>query len=241
LAFYKNVSNISVYLLNSPFGNLICLRLRIIMRYCSQDMMRTREVQERNVSAYFPKGKVVFFATGNFHKFDEARRVLAEFKIATAMLRVKTIEIQDDSIENIAKTSAIDALRKTGLPLIVEDAGLFIEALNGFPGPYSSYVYRTLGTRGILKLMDKESQREAYFLSVVAFSSPKRLRPICFQGKVEGTITHKERGKKGFGFDPIFEPLGANEKTFAEMEAEQKNEYSHRAQALRKFASWYSK
>jgi len=189
----------------------------------------------------FTKKKVVFFVTGNVHKFNEARQVFAEYDFATAMLNLDAIEIQDDELENIAKASVIDAAKKSRLLVIVEDAGLFIEALNGFPGPYSSYVYRTLGTRGILKLMDKESQREAYFLSVVAFSSPKRLRPICFQGKVEGTITHKERGKKGFGFDPIFEPLGANEKTFAEMEAEQKNEYSHRAQALRKFASWYSK
>jgi XTP/dITP diphosphohydrolase len=189
----------------------------------------------------FTKKKVVFFVTGNVHKFSEARRVFTEYDFATAMLNLDVIEIQDDKLENIAKASAIDAAKKSRLPVIVEDAGLFIEALNGFPGPYSSYVYRTLGTRGILKLMDKESQREAYFLSVVAFSSSKRLRPVCFEGKVEGKITRKERGKKGFGFDPIFEPFGANEKTFAEMETEQKNEYSHRAQALRRFASWYGK
>jgi XTP/dITP diphosphohydrolase len=200
--------------------------------------MRTREVKEHNVSAYFPKGKVIFFATGNFHKFNEARRVLAGFKIVTAMVRVEAIEIQDDDIGNIAKASATDALKKTGLPLIVEDAGLFIEALNGFPGPYSSYVYQTLGTKGILKLMEKIEKRDASFHSVVAFCSPKE-NSRTFHGEVRGKISLQERGSHGFGFDPIFEPSNNGYKTFAEMSIQEKNKFSHRAQALRGFAKWY--
>ena len=86
-----------------------------------------------------PTNKVVFFATSNIHKYVEACQVLNEYKIVTAMLKkIDAVEIQDDSLENIAKSSAIDAVRKCRLPIIVEDAGLFIEALNGFPGPYSS-------------------------------------------------------------------------------------------------------
>lgn len=192
-----------------------------------------------NVSAYFPKGKMVFFATGNFHKFNEARRILARFKIATAMLRVEAIEIQDDNIENIAKASATDALKKTGLPLIVEDAGLFIEALNGFPGPYSKYVYQTLGTKGIFKLMEKIEKRDASFHSVVAFCSPKGNSRI-FHGEVRGKISLQERGSRGFGFDPIFEPSNNNHKTFAEMSIQEKNKFSHRAKALQGFAKWYT-
>jgi len=196
-------------------------------------------VKKQNVSAYFPEGKVVFFATGNFHKFNEARRVLAKSKIATAMLRVKAIEIQDNDIEKIAKTSATDASRKTGLPLIVEDAGLFIEALNGFPGPYSSYVYQTLGTEGILNLMRKIRKRETSFHSVVAFCRPKE-NPRTFHGEVRGRISLQERGSHGFGFDPIFEPLNNDyHKTFAEMSIQEKNRFSHRAQALLGFAKWY--
>jgi len=183
---------------------------------------------------------VAFFATGNIHKFNEARRVLAEFRISTAMLNLETIEIQDDSLENIARASAVDAAKKSSLPVFVEDAGLFINALNGFPGPYSAYVYRTIGTKGILKLMENEKKREAYFLSVVAFfNNQKQAVPTCFQGRVEGRITHKERGRQGFGFDPIFEPLGGDGKTFAEMTTQEKNKHSHRAQALRKFAKWF--
>jgi len=189
----------------------------------------------------FSNNKVVFFVTGNVHKFNEARRVLAEFKISIAMLNLETIEIQDDSLENIARASVVDAAKKSNLPVFVEDAGLFIRALNGFPGPYSSYVYRTLGTEGILKLMENEKIREAYFLSVVAFSNnQKQTEPTCFQGRVEGRIVYEERGRQGFGFDPIFKPFGGNGKTFAEMTTREKNRYSHRALALKKFAKWYT-
>jgi len=186
----------------------------------------------------FPIGKVAFFATSNIHKFNEARLSLSEFKIATAMLKVKTVEIQDNNIENIAVASALDAVKKCHLPIIVEDAGLFIKALNNFPGPYSSYIFQTIGTKGILKLMKNIDDRNAYFHSVIAFCKPKE-EPIAFRGRVEGKIIQEERGDGGFGFDPIFTPLKGGGKTFAEMETREKNRYSHRAEALRKFAKWY--
>jgi len=189
----------------------------------------------------FIKRKVAFFVTGNVYKFNEARKVLAEFNVATAMLNLEAVEIQDDNLESIARASAADAAKKSNLPVFVEDAGLFVKALNGFPGPYSSYVHRTVGTKGILKLMQNEKKREAYFLSVVAFSNPQELlEPKCFRGMAEGKIAYEERGKQGFGFDPVFEPLGGNGKTFAEMTTKEKNNYSHRAQALRKFVKWYT-
>ncbi|MBS7653544.1 XTP/dITP diphosphatase [Candidatus Bathyarchaeota archaeon] len=180
----------------------------------------------------------VFFATGNIYKFNEARRILAEYNIATAMIKVKTLELQDDNIENIARLSAIDAASKINLPVIVEDAGLFIDALNGFPGPYSSYVYRTIGKEGIIKLLEGVNDREAYFKSVVAFCSPGG-NVICFEGVTEGKIAMEPRGCGGFGFDPIFEPAEQPGETFGEMSIENKNRFSHRAKALRKFAEWY--
>ena len=100
------------------------------------------------------KGRVIFFATNNINKFNEARKVLAEYKIAVGMLRVKTLEIQSESLEEIAKTSVIEAFEKCNLPVIAEDAGLFIHALKGFPGPYAAYVYKTIGNRGLLQLME---------------------------------------------------------------------------------------
>jgi XTP/dITP diphosphohydrolase len=190
--------------------------------------------------ATLKKGKVAFFVTGNVHKFHEARDVLKEFGISTAMLNIDTSEIQADDVEVIAKTSAIEAAKKSGMPIFVEDAGLFIDVLKGFPGPYSSYVYRTLSTGGILRLMKGAIQREARFYSAVAFSdSGKANSAKCFMGKVDGKIAYKEQGKMGFGFDPIFAPSAEPHKTFAEITQQEKNKHSHRAEALRKFGSWY--
>jgi len=196
-------------------------------------------MKANKLSASFPRGKVAYFVTSNIHKFQEARRVLSEYKIATAKLKVDAVEIQDDNLENIAKFSALDAVKNCGLPIFVGDSGLFVEALNGFPGPYSAYVYRTVGTKGILKLMKNIENRNAYFQSVIVFSSPEE-QPTCFSGKVEGKISLQELGTSGFGYDPIFEPSKGDGRTFAEMTTTEKNQYSHRAEALRKFAEWYS-
>jgi XTP/dITP diphosphohydrolase len=158
------------------------------------------------------------------------------------MLKIKAKEIQADEIHLIAETSAQEAATKSRMPIFVEDAGLFIKAFNGFPGPYSSYVYRTLGTAGILKLMKNISTRDAYFHSVVAFCDSHKPDSIrSFTGKVKGRIAFKERGKRGFGFDPIFEPAAEPNRTFAEMTQQEKNRHSHRAHALAQFGEWYSR
>ncbi|MCX8171934.1 MAG: non-canonical purine NTP pyrophosphatase, partial [Candidatus Bathyarchaeota archaeon] len=133
----------------------------------------------------FPYGRLIFFVTGNIHKFNEAKEILAEYGISVAMLKIKTLEIQDDDIENIAKTSALNAVREVNLPLIVEDAGLFIEALKGFPGPFSSYIYRTIGLNGIIKLMDGVEDRRAHFKSAVAFCDQIGEQK-CFLGVCNG-------------------------------------------------------
>jgi len=194
--------------------------------------------------AEFPlKGRVVFFATGNIHKFNEARSILTGLDIAVGMLRVKDTEIQSDSLKEIAQTSALDAFKRCGLPVIVEDAGLFIDALNGFPGPYAAYAYKTIGNKGLLKLMKSVENRKARFWSAIAYCDNSSCAPVCFEGEAEGEITVNERvgsGKSGFGFDPIFQPDGSA-KTFAEMTLEEKNGFSHRAKAVRRFAEWYKK
>jgi len=192
---------------------------------------------KRRIPETFPEDRLAFFVTSNIHKFFEARSILAGYKIATAMLKIETVEIQDDDLGTIAEATATDAVEKCRLPIIVEDAGLFITELKGFPGPYSSYVYRTIGTEGILKLMKGKDRRFAEFRSVIAFKGPEE--PMkCFHGNIRGEISMKERGSSGFGFDPIFKPLNSH-LTFAEMPTEEKNKHSHRAQALRKFAEWY--
>jgi XTP/dITP diphosphohydrolase len=202
-----------------------------------------RKEGKKHSVAFKLKGRVVFFATNNVNKFNEARRVLAEYKIAVGMLRVKTAEIQSANLREIAQTSAHDAFKRCHLPVIVEDAGLFIDALNGFPGPYAAYVYKTIGNKGLLKLMETVENRKAMFQSAIAYCDSEAKAPVVFEGEATGKITTEERrgnGKSGFGFDPIFQPAGS-EKTFAEMTLEEKNGFSHRAMAVRKFAEWYKK
>jgi XTP/dITP diphosphohydrolase len=187
------------------------------------------------------RGRVIFFATNNVNKFNEARRILAEYEIATGMLRVKSLEIQSESLEEIAKASVADAFKKCHLPVVVEDAGLFTEALGGFPGPYAAYVYKTIGNEGLLRLVEGVKVRRAKFESIVAYLSGELESPMCFGGVALGELVTKERrgdSISGFGFDPIFRPA-SSERTFAEMSVAEKNQYSHRSNAFRKFGQWY--
>ena len=199
--------------------------------------------KENNEKAGGIEGKVVFFATGNINKFNEARSILSPYGISIGLLRMKGDEIQSDTLEEIAKSSAINAFKRTHLPIFVEDAGLFIEALNGFPGPYSAYVYKTIHNSGILKLMEKTRERRAEFQSVIAYCDQTFPEPQCFKGESKGEITLAERKLQShppFGFDPIFQPIGS-EKSFAQMTIEEKNGFSHRAIAIQKFAKWFKK
>lgn len=179
---------------------------------------------------------IVEFATGNPRKAEEVRSILRPYGIDLKIVKVRKIEIQDDSIERIAAFSARILARRIGKPIVVEDTGLFIDALKGFPGPYSAYVYRTIGLKGVLKLMEGVEDRRATFVCVVAYCEPG-YRPIVFEGRVRGRIVDEARGSSGWGYDPIFEPDGYD-RTYAEL-GEYKNEVSHRAEAFRKFANWY--
>jgi XTP/dITP diphosphohydrolase len=198
--------------------------------------------ENKRKTGFSLKGRLVFFATGNIHKFHEARSILTGVDIAVGMLRMKDTEIQSDSLAEIAQTSARYVFNRCGLPVIVEDAGLFVDALKGFPGPYAAYVYKTVGNKGLLKLMEGAENRKARFKSAIAYCEGEK-KPVVFEGEEEGEITVAERvgnGKSGFGFDPVFKP-NRSAKTFAEMTPEEKNCFSHRAKAVRKFAEWYKK
>ncbi len=197
--------------------------------------------KENNKQSCSLKGKVVFFATGNINKFNEARSILSSYGFAVAMLRVKGDEIQSESLKEIAQATAVNAFKRSHLPIFVEDAGLFIDALNGFPGPYAAYIYKTIHNSGILKLMGNVADRRAKFQSAIAYCDETLCEPECFDGESKGEIILNERkpqGKTVFGFDPIFQPTGSR-KSFAEMTIEEKNGLSHRAMAIRKFAEWY--
>ncbi|RLF14251.1 MAG: non-canonical purine NTP pyrophosphatase, partial [Thermoprotei archaeon] len=131
----------------------------------------------------------LFFVTGNLNKLREVREIMGELapfvEVVGMDLRVK--ERQADSLEEVAAEAAREAYAKLQKPLFVEDSGVFIEALKGFPGPYSAYVYRTIGNRGILRLMEGVKDRRATFKSVIALCLNEG-EPLLFIGSVEGEV-----------------------------------------------------
>lgn len=92
--------------------------------------------------------KIIYFATGNKDKFVEVEEILRDFLIIIEQIDAKGIEIQSDSIEEIAEKSANDAAQKTKQSVFVEDTGLFIQHLKGFPGPFAAYTFKTIGLKG---------------------------------------------------------------------------------------------
>jgi XTP/dITP diphosphohydrolase len=177
----------------------------------------------------------IYFATSNKNKFNEASRILEKYGYELVLFSFEKKELQSTDLGEIALQSALIAYTYVNAPVVVEDSGLFIKALNGFPGPFSSYVYKTIGVRGVLKLMEGVTDRSAYFEAAVAIVMPPFER--VFKGSVYGRIADSPRGTGGFGFDPIFIPEN-EDKTFAEMSVEEKNRYSHRARAFEKLGIW---
>lgn len=182
---------------------------------------------------------VLKFVTSNRHKFEEAKGLAEEYGVKIKQDNVPYVEIQADDLGDIVKPGAQQACRMAGEPCFVEDAGLFIDSLGGFPGPYSSYVFETLGNKGILKLMDGVDNRRAEFRSAIGFCGNSELK--VFRGKIRGTISEEEKGSGGFGYDPIFIPDMEAGGTFAQMSTEMKNSFSHRASSIEKFVKWYSR
>ncbi|MDH3656928.1 MAG: RdgB/HAM1 family non-canonical purine NTP pyrophosphatase [Nitrosopumilus sp.] len=173
----------------------------------------------------------LFFASSNNYKYQEAKKILESFGIKLGFFKYDLEEIQSNSLMDIASKKAKDAFLKYKKPVIIEDDGLFINSLDGFPGPYSSYAFKTIGNKGILNLL--KNNRKAKFVSIITFCDKKILK--SFDGKLEGTISKSQKGK-GWGYDPIFIPKNTR-KTFAEIN--NKNELSHRYKALKKFSNWY--
>jgi len=173
----------------------------------------------------------LFFVSSNNHKYQEAKIILNSLGINLGFLKSNLEEIQSNSLDAIAMTKARDAFSKFKKPVIVEDDGLFIDSIDGFPGPYSSYVFKTIGNKGILDLL--KNKRKAKFVSIITYCDKTILQ--SFEGKLNGKISKTQKGK-GWGYDPIFIPNNSV-KTFAEIN--NKNKLSHRYKALKKFSKWY--
>ena len=176
----------------------------------------------------------ILFLTGNKHKVAEAKTILKPFGVNIVASSAKGDEIQSDSVVLVARKAAEKAYAKIRKPLFVEDSGLYIGALSGFPGAYSAYIYDTLSCGGILRLLGQKRQRGAKFVCAIAYCDARGTR--VFTGTVHGRISARVFRGEGFGFDPIFIADG-QAKPFSLIPGV-KMSSSHRAIALRKLAAF---
>lgn len=167
------------------------------------------------------------FVTSNAGKAEEAKAILG---ISVKIVSLDIPEIQSFDLEEIVRQKAAKAFELVGQPLFVEDTGLFVDAWNGFPGPFVKYLKDVVGNEGMLKMLEMESNRKATAKAALAFYDGRELR--VFLGEIEGKIVRKARGQS-WGWDPLFVPEGS-EKTYAELSGAEKNKISHRRKALEK-------
>lgn len=177
------------------------------------------------------------FATQNPHK---AREIEAKLGDGFTIISLDTLGITEEipetapTLEGNALMKARYVYEKTGRNCFADDTGLEVEALNGEPGVYSAR-YAGLqknpedNIRLLLEKLQPHSNRKARFRTVIALIIEGK--EYTFDGIAEGEIINSKRGEEGFGYDPVFVPVG-HTRTFAEMSLEEKNELSHRAKAF---------
>lgn len=172
---------------------------------------------------------VVYFATGNANKAREAETIL---NTAVEQVQVDTAEIQHRDMEEVVQGKLRAAMNHTGKrPLLVDDTGLGFNGLNGLPGPFIKWFLEELGPRGLYELAAASGDTAARVTCVVGYADEHN-DIHTFTGVVNGDIV-APRGTTEFGWDPVFQPDGY-EKTYAEMREEEKNQVSHRREALNK-------
>ncbi len=174
--------------------------------------------------------------TQNEHKLRELAPIFKEFSMEFDTTSIEKWEVRSNDVETVALEAAKYAFEELKRPALVDDTGLYIEALEGFPMAYPAFVLETIGKKGILKLMEGVDERSAIFVSAVGFCDGSTLR--AFKGVMEGSIGFEEIGEEGFGYDPIFIPDGYT-KTYAQLTFEEKIAISHRSKAFRSFLEWY--
>ncbi|MGA9840320.1 MAG: non-canonical purine NTP pyrophosphatase [Thermoplasmata archaeon] len=170
----------------------------------------------------------ITFVSTNPGKYREVRDVLRPYDLAVRWKRRELPEPQADDLGAVV-AAKLDAVRDVPGYVLVEDSGLFIPSLQGFPGVYSAHFLRIWKFGPIFELL-RSRPRAAHFRTIAGLQKG-RLR-WTFEGRVDGSIARKPAGEGGFGYDPIFVPTGWD-RTFAEGSASEKNAISHRARAVR--------
>lgn len=155
----------------------------------------------------------IHLATHNPNKLREFKQVL-EPEIEVEHMDIEYPELRSDDPEEIVKMAALGLATQLGRPIVVEDSGLFIDALNGFPGTCTAYNFKRIGNEGMLRLMEKQRNRRIWYKSAIGYCEPG-VEPVSFLGVEEGILAKKIRGEGGWGQDPIFIPKG-KKKTYGE-------------------------
>ena len=190
------------------------------------------------------KVKKIVFATGNPNKLKEINSAINSFEIIGLKDLGITEEIQEtgDTLKKNALQKAKYVYDKTGLDCFSDDTGLEIEALDYRPGVYSAMYggpdcNAENNMQKVLEELGEIPNRTAQFKTVIALILQRR--EYFFEGVIKGEVLKQKTGKDGFGYDPIFRPLGYKE-SFAEMSLDQKNEISHRGLAVKKLVNFLS-
>lgn len=175
--------------------------------------------------------KALDFITSNMGKLKEAQAALGPLGFDVRQKDIGYPEVQADTLDEVALFGIEQVKLRIKGAFLLEDSGLFIKPLGGFPGVYSAYVLKTVGNAGVLRLLGDRKDREAVFMSCFGFYDPEKGARLA-KGECRGTISMEIRGKQGFGYDPIFIPEG-DKRTFGEMTLEEKNRVSHRGRSLK--------
>ena len=149
----------------------------------------------------------ITLVTGNKAKLINTKNKLEPFGIEVDNIKMETIEIQADTAEEVAAYSAKYASDKLQKNILKIDSGLYVDALNGFPGPYTHYCEDTIGNKGLLKMLRGEKNRRAEFREALAYCEYGK-DPVVFSSITKGTIALRESGKYGWSWDFIFIPDG---------------------------------
>jgi len=183
--------------------------------------------------------KEIFFITSNQSKLAEANNIAKDYNVKIVGKEIKLPELMIPSEEEIIIEKANYAFEKIKKPLIVDDAGIYFEAYQNFPGAFTKFIIKFLSFDGIFKLLEGKN-RKAYFQCIIGFMDKNLDQPLLFKGICRGKIAEKvsEVFDPNFEFNSIFIPEGET-RTLSEIPIEGRKKYSHRIRALEKFLRWY--
>ena len=165
--------------------------------------------------------------TGNPGKLAEAVRILGA---PVDSIAIDLPEIQSLDLRAVLEAKADEAWRRVGRPLVVEEAGLELAALNGFPGPLVKWMLDAAGPAGLARTALALANPRATARCLLLYTDGDRR--VAGEGVTTGTLVLPPRGEHGFGWDPVFRPDG-EERTFGELEGPAKDAVSHRGRAWR--------